>query len=82
LNDPSNQEKIWQEEIRASRLRFKARVEEALKFRTNAKNRKEVYARWRQEVGDVVARESARFVEAYINGQVDWPRWFDGLKSG
>jgi hypothetical protein len=82
LNPSPEQEAKWQEEIRASQLRFKARVEEALKFRSNMKHRKEVYARWRQEVGDAVARESAKYVEAYIKGQVEWPRWFNALKSG
>lgn len=77
-----NQEEIWAQEIRATQLKFKTRVDEALKFRSNAKLRKEVYSRWRQEIGDALAKETARFVEAYIKGQVDWPRWFNDLKSG
>jgi hypothetical protein len=73
------QEKRWQEEIRATQIKFRKRVDEAMKFSRNSKARKEVYSRWRTEIGDSLAKETAMFVEAYLNGKVKYPTWLSAL---
>lgn len=73
------QERKWKEDIRATQLRFRKRVDEAMKFSRNGKARKEVYTRWRNEIGDSLAKETAMFVEAYLKGNVKYPQWLSDL---
>jgi hypothetical protein len=70
------QEERWQIEIRKTQVAFQQRVEEAWPLGRKPTKRKEIYQRWRKEFGDDIARESARFVEALIKGEVKRPRWF------
>lgn len=76
FDEPKDQEQIWREQIVECQTRFQMRVLEALEYARNKTKRKAIYQRWRQELGDDVARESARFVEALILGKVKWPKWF------
>lgn len=55
--------------------RFIARVKEGIALRSNQKARRELYKRWREEIGDVAARESAKYVEALLDGRVGWPKF-------
>lgn len=63
------QERKWAEELKASRIRFIARVEKALST-TSPTRRRALYEEWRKEFGDQTARESAKFAEACIAGTV------------
>lgn len=76
FDEPKDQEEIWREEIARTQINFQLRVEEALQEARNKTRRKAIYQRWRKELGDDIARESARFVEALIKGTVKWPKWF------
>jgi hypothetical protein len=82
MQAPIDQEAEWARQLRASQIEFKKRFDEAMTFSRNASKRKEVYSRWRQEIGDAAARESAKFVEAYLKGLIKYPQWFESLKSG
>lgn len=75
FEQPKDQEQIWKEQLDETRRKFQLRVEEAVRVRAAAR-RKVIYQRWRQEFGDDIARESARFVETYLKGNVKWPSWF------
>lgn len=63
-----NQEETWAQELKQTRLRLIARVEEATSIRSPSL-RTELYQRWRKELGDDTARESAKFSEAVIAGR-------------
>lgn len=64
-----------QQRLAETRKRFMARIEEGAKLRRDKKARKQLYARWRQEFGDDIARESAKYVEALLDGKVGWPKF-------
>lgn len=71
-----SQEELWQIQIKETQIAFQRRVETAWVLARKVTQRKALYAKWRKELGDDVARESARFTEALIKGQVNRPRWF------
>ena len=52
------------------------RLEDGVKLRGNKAGRKDLYKKWRAEIGDNAARESARYVEALLDGKVGWPKWY------
>jgi len=66
-----------QQQIHEARLRFLARFDEAVKL--SAKERKILYKKWREEIGDDAARETALFVESYKKGDnpktATRPKW-------
>ena len=64
-----NQEEIWAKELHESRLRMIARVKEAMYIQSPTR-RNELYQQWRKELGDVAAREQAKFTEAVRQGRV------------
>lgn len=72
------QEEIWARDIRATQMAVQIRVDTALSLGRNKTKRKALYQSWRKEFGDDIARESARFAEALINGKVRRPKWFMG----
>jgi hypothetical protein len=72
FEDP--QEILWAQQIAECQQRFIARIEEGSKLR-NKKARKDLYQKWRRELGDDTARESANYVEALLMGKVSWPKW-------
>ena len=63
-------------QLAESRERLGKRIEEGAKLRRSKAARKELYKKWRIELGDDVARESARYVEALLEGKVGWPKWY------
>ena len=71
-----SQEELWQIQIQETQIAFQQRVETGWVLARKLKERKALYAKWRKELGDDIARESARFVEAIIKGDVKRPRWF------
>lgn len=78
LEEP--QETLLAQQLAECQQRFIARIEEALKLRTNKKARKELYQKWRKELGDDTARESANYVEALLMGKVGWPKFHKQAK--
>jgi hypothetical protein len=64
-----NQEEIWAEQLRECRKRFVARVKEAM-YITSPTRRYELYQKWRKEIGDVAARETAKYTEGVMAGRV------------
>lgn len=62
------QEERWARELNESRRRLAARVREAV-MTTSPTRRRALYQRWRDELGDDAARESAKFAEACIAGR-------------
>lgn len=71
-----SQEELWQVQIKEAQIRFQQRVETALALANKKTKRKELYYVWRKELGDDVARESARFAEAMMKGEIQRPKWF------
>lgn len=71
-----SQEELWQIQIKEAQIRFQQRVETALALANKKTKRKELYSKWRKELGDDVARESARFAEAMMLGSIRRPKWF------
>lgn len=71
-----SQEELWQIQIKETQIAFQQRVETACVLARKVKERKALYAKWRKELGDDIARESARFAEALIKGEIRRPRWF------
>jgi len=63
-------------QLNETREAFKQRFNEAIKL--NAKDRKILYKKWRDDLGDTAARESARFVESYKKG--DDPKTRNGIE--
>lgn len=72
----STSEDPFAKQLAETRERLGKRIEEGAKLRGNKARRKELYKKWRQEFGDDVARESARYVEALLEGKVGWPKWY------
>lgn len=64
-----NQEQIWAQELNQARLRLVARVREAMQI-SSPTRRYALYQEWRKEIGDVAAREQAKFVEAVRAGRI------------
>ena len=62
------QEARWAKELHEARLRFIERVRAATKL-VSPTRRRALYQEWRQEFGDDIARESAKFSEAVIGGR-------------
>jgi hypothetical protein len=62
-------------QLAESRDRFSKRIADGVKLRSSKASRKELYKKWRIELGDDVARESAKYVEALLDGKVGWPKW-------
>jgi hypothetical protein len=64
-----------QQQLVETRKRFMARIEEGAQLRRSKQARRGLYARWRKEFGDDIARESAKYVEALLAGKVGWPKF-------
>ena len=64
-----NQEQIWAQELNQARQRLVARVREAMQI-SSPTRRYALYQEWRKEIGDVAAREQAKFVEAVRSGRI------------
>lgn len=71
-----SQEELWQIQIKEFQIRLQQRVETALALANKKTKRKELYAKWRKELGDDVARESAKLAEALMQGVIQRPKWF------
>jgi hypothetical protein len=69
---------VINQQLAESRQKFQQRFEEAVKL--SAKDRKILYKRWRQEMGDIAAREVAMYVESFKRGDNpktrERPKWF------
>jgi hypothetical protein len=65
----AEQEALWREELKQARTRLIERVREASKF-SSPTRRYALYQEWRKELGDDVARESAKYTEGVIEGRV------------
>lgn len=66
------QELIWFREFTEHRIKLQLRVEPVLALRLKA--RKEIYKKWREELGDDNARRYAKLVEYFI--EKGKPTWF------
>lgn len=64
-----NQEEVWADELRECRKRFVARVKDAM-YITSPTRRYDMYQQWRKEIGDIAAREAAKFTEAVRAGRI------------
>ena len=73
-----NQEEIWAREQRQARERLVARVREAMAI-SSPTRRYALYQDWRKEIGDVAAREQAKFVEAVRSGRISLKKIEDML---
>jgi hypothetical protein len=73
-----NQEELWAIQIQECQWEVQGRVDAALALGRAKTKRKELYARWRKEFGDDIARESARLAEAILTGKIQRPKWFRG----
>lgn len=62
------QEALWAKQLNECRIRLVDRVKLAVST-TSPTKRTELYQRWRKELGDDTARESAKFAEAVIAGR-------------
>lgn len=62
------QEAKWAEELRQARLRMIERVRKASSM-SSPTRRMALYQEWRQEIGDIAAREQAKFTEAIFAGR-------------
>jgi hypothetical protein len=65
-----NQEEIWARELRQAR--------EAMAI-SSPTRRYALYQDWRKEIGDVAAREQAKFVEAVRSGRISLKKIEDML---
>lgn len=65
-----NQEETWAMQLRESRLKLIERVKKAL-YTPSPTRRYALYQEWRKEMGDVAAREQAKFAEAVREGRVN-----------
>jgi hypothetical protein len=63
------QERIWAEQLRESRIRFIQRVKSAIAL-SSPTRRYALYTEWRKLYGDDTARESAKFSEAVLEGRI------------
>jgi hypothetical protein len=73
-----NQEEIWARELRQARERLVSRVREAMAI-SSPTRRYALYQDWRKEIGDVAAREQAKFVEAVRSGRISLKKIEDML---
>ena len=64
-----DQEAIWREELKAARIRFIKRVREACSM-SSPTRRRALYQQWRADLGDDIARESAKYAEAVLAGRL------------
>ncbi len=62
------QEERWARELHAARLKFIARVKLGVSM-SSPTRRRALYQDWRKELGDNIARESAKYVEAVFEGR-------------
>lgn len=62
------QEAKWAIELREARIRMIDRVRKASSM-SSPTRRMALYQEWRKELGDVAAREQAKFTEAIIGGR-------------
>jgi hypothetical protein len=62
------QEERWARELHAARLKFIARVKLGVSM-SSPTRRRALYQDWRKELGDDIARESAKYVEAVFEGR-------------
>lgn len=76
FSDQLTEEEKWAVEIQACRDKVEERVMHALSLGRSKAKRKELYQTWRLLYGDDIARESAKLVEAIINGKIEVPKWF------
>jgi len=76
FSDQLSQEEKWAVEIQVCRDQVEERVMHALSLGRSKAKRKELYKSWRLLHGDDIARESAKFTEALISGEVEMPKWF------
>lgn len=75
-----NQEETWAIELHHSRLKFIERVKLSLRTPSPTK-RYAMYHEWRKEIGDVAAREQARFAEAVREGRVSLKKLEDMVEK-
>ena len=61
-------EERWAKELHEARLKFLARVKLGASM-SSPTRRRALYQDWRKELGDDIARESAKFVEAVLEGR-------------
>ena len=62
------QEAKWATELREARIRMIDRVRKAPSM-SSPTRRMALYQDWRKELGDVAAREQAKFTEAVVGGR-------------
>lgn len=62
------QEERWAKELHAARLKLIARVKLGVSM-SSPTRRRALYQDWRKELGDDIARESAKYVEAVFEGR-------------
>ncbi len=62
------QEAKWAAELNEARLRMIGRVRQASSM-SSPTRRMALYQEWRSELGDVAAREQAKFSEAVVGGR-------------
>ncbi len=62
------QEAKWATELREARIRMIDRVRKASSM-SSPTRRMALYQDWRKELGDVAAREQAKFTEAVVGGR-------------
>lgn len=63
-----DQEAKWATELREARIRMIDRVRKASSM-SSPTRRMALYQEWRAELGDIAAREQAKFTEAVIGGR-------------
>ena len=71
-----DKEALWREQLAQTRANFERRVYSAVRLERLPGQRQILYMKWRREIGDDLARESAKFSEAIIAGRIQWPKWF------
>lgn len=74
--DQLTEEQRIQKQLDDTRVRFIKRLEAGVELRSSKQKRKELYRVWREQLGDDVARESAKYVEALLTGKVGWPKFY------
>lgn len=72
-------EEKWAADLHECRCKFKARFMGALRYRSNKAKRAAYYQLLREEVGDMIAREVAKFTEGAIKGELKIPKWLSDL---
>jgi hypothetical protein len=65
----AEQEREWAQQLAECRRRFVARVKDAVRY-TSPTRRYALYQEWRQQFGDDIARESARYTEGVMAGRL------------